>query len=189
MVQTVYHRNVTVFTLLKQLAVLTPFQAMRYFKPNESQAPISTASPNSPWQLLKFRPMAETTKISAWQFSPRWHRVHRSVHMQSLLLASEPGRKGFFLDQWTLLSRWKNLIGFLQNAANSYQSVSWFLLGTDLLLSQPYVIGSSRADHKTGQKITVFPIPADGIADPEERKFLEHLYNFSYNSNLIAQTH
>lgn len=52
MVQTVQHRNATDFTLLKQLAVLTAFH-MRHFKPNESQAPKFTASPNLPWQLLK----------------------------------------------------------------------------------------------------------------------------------------
>lgn len=53
MVQTVQHRNAIVFTLLKQLAALTPFHTTRCFKPNESQTPVFTASPNSPWQLLK----------------------------------------------------------------------------------------------------------------------------------------
>ena len=52
-VQTVQHGNATVFTLLKQLAVLTPFHTTRHFKPNEPQTPIIAASPNWPWQLLK----------------------------------------------------------------------------------------------------------------------------------------
>lgn len=94
-VQTVQHRNATTFTPFKQLAALTPLH-MRHFKPNESQIPIFTASPNLPWQLLQLWPVAEKMKTSAWQFSPQRLCVNGSVHTQSLLFTSEPGRKVFF---------------------------------------------------------------------------------------------
>lgn len=69
MIQTVLHRCATVFILLKQLAILTTFHTQPHFKPNESQIPVFIASPNSPWQLQKFSPMAETKKTAARQFS------------------------------------------------------------------------------------------------------------------------
>lgn len=191
-VQTVQHRNATVFTMLKELTVLTPFHTTRHFKPNESQTPIFTASPNLPWQLLKLWPVAETMKTSAHQFNPQWLCVNGSVQTQSLLFTLEPGRKGvFFLDQWTLLSRWKNLIGFLQNAANSYQEciLRGVLLGTDLLLSQPYVIPSSRSDSSKRQKISVSHPSRWDYRTRRKSKFSAHLYNLSYNSSLTVQAH
>lgn len=101
------------------------------------------------------------------------------------------GGKVFFLDQWTLLSRWKNLIGFLQNAANSYQEciLRGVLLSTDLLLSQPYVIPSSRSDSSKRQKISVSHPSRWDYRTRRKSKFSAHLYNLSYNSSLIVQAH
>lgn len=119
-------------------------------------------------------------KTSAWQFSPQWLCQWKHAHSVTSFHVWT-WEEGFFLDQWILLSRWKNLIGFLQNAANSYESVFW----EELYWAQTSYSHSLMSYEGQITENYHFQPQEMGLQNPkEESKFSTHLYNPSYTSNL-----